>query len=66
MKKYYLQVLLALLLSLPAIGFAQVGIGTETPHASAQLEIQANGKGVLIPRVTQANRPADRRIRCSA
>ncbi|WAC12760.1 exosporium glycoprotein BclB-related protein [Dyadobacter pollutisoli] len=35
---------------------AQVGIGTITPHASAQLEIQAVNKGLLIPRMTEAAR----------
>ncbi len=35
-----------------------IGIGTATPHASAQLDITATNKGLLIPRVTQANRPA--------
>lgn len=39
--------------------FAQVGIGTTTPHPSAQLEVQSTGKGILIPRMTQAQRPAD-------
>ena len=28
---------------------AQVGIGTATPDASAQLEINSNNKGLLIP-----------------
>ncbi|MEI6586685.1 MAG: hypothetical protein WCL56_11400 [Sediminibacterium sp.] len=31
--------------------FAQVGIGTNSPNASAKLEINANNKGLLIPRV---------------
>ncbi len=35
-----------------------VGIGTTTPHASAALEISSNNKGVLIPRISFANRPA--------
>ncbi len=35
-----------------------VGIGTPTPHASAQLEISAANKGLLIPRIALANRPA--------
>lgn len=29
-----------------------VGIGTTTPHASAQLDISNNAKGILIPRMT--------------
>jgi hypothetical protein len=36
---------------------AQVGIGTATPDPSAQLEISAVNKGLLIPRITFANRP---------
>ncbi|RQO32490.1 hypothetical protein DBR32_02495 [Taibaiella sp. KBW10] len=36
---------------------AQVGVGTTTPHASAMMDITATGKGLLIPRMTQANRP---------
>lgn len=39
------------------VATAQVGIGTTSPHASAQLEILSSEKGILIPRVTQANRP---------
>lgn len=35
-----------------------VGIGTPTPHSSAQLEISAANKGLLIPRMALANRPA--------
>lgn len=37
---------------------AQVGIGTATPNSSAQLEISASNKGLLIPRMTMASRPA--------
>lgn len=37
---------------------AQIGIGTTTPHASAQLEIVSTNKGLLIPRVALASRPA--------
>lgn len=36
---------------------ANVGIGG-TPNASAKLDISATDKGILIPRVTLANRPA--------
>jgi hypothetical protein len=35
---------------------AQVGIGTNTPHASAQLEVSASTKGVLFPRMTSVQR----------
>ncbi|ERJ58176.1 exosporium glycoprotein BclB-related protein [Sphingobacterium paucimobilis] len=41
--------------STAAIG--QVGIGVEVPHGSAELEIKSNNKGVLIPRIAEANRP---------
>ena len=40
---------------------AQVGIGTNTPNASAQLEVQSTSKGLLLPRLTttQINGIAD-------
>ena len=37
---------------------AQVGIGTDTPAASAALEIQSTQKGLLISRMTQLQRNA--------
>jgi hypothetical protein len=37
---------------------AQVGIGTTAPHNSAALEISSTNKGILVPRMPQANRPA--------
>lgn len=36
--------------------FAQVGIGTPTPHASSRLEISSTNSGILIPRMTTAQR----------
>lgn len=33
-----------------------VGIGTATPNASAQLDISSTDKGLLVPRLTQAQR----------
>ncbi len=45
-----------ILLSINA--FSQVGINTTTPDASSMLEISSNSKGVLIPRMTQAERDA--------
>ena len=41
-----------------ATTFAQVGIGTTTPDASAALDITSNTKGLLIPRMTNAQRQA--------
>lgn len=31
---------------------AQVGIGTNSPHSSAQLEVRSNSKGILLPTVS--------------
>lgn len=35
-----------------------VGIGTQTPHASAQLDVSSTTKGLLAPRMTTAQRNA--------
>ena len=35
-----------------------VGIGTATPNASAQLDISSTSKGMLVPRMTMAQRNA--------
>jgi hypothetical protein len=40
------------LLLLTSYTFAQTGIGTATPHASAKLHVSATDKGFLPPRVT--------------
>ncbi|HTN35462.1 MAG TPA: hypothetical protein VL053_00220 [Arachidicoccus sp.] len=37
---------------------AQTGIGTTTPDASAQLDVVSTNKGMLVPRVTTAQRGA--------
>lgn len=51
--KYTIQLMISLLFCLPL--FSQnVGIGTGSPHASAQLEVSSGGKGLLIPRMTTA------------
>ena len=45
--------LLSIALFVGAFGaYGQVGIGTLTPNASSQLDVVANDKGVLLPRVT--------------
>ena len=41
-----------------ATTFAQVGINIETPDASAALDISSTTKGLLIPRMTNAQRQA--------
>ena len=41
-----------------SIGQDNVGIGTNTPAPSAVLELQANNKGMLVPRLTTAQRTA--------
>ena len=38
--------------------YAQVGIGTTTPDASAALDITSTTKGLLIPRMTETQRDA--------
>ena len=48
--------LLGLLLS--SISFAQVGIGTTTPDVSAALDVESASKGLLPPRMTEAERDA--------
>ena len=35
-----------------------VGIGTSSPHPSAQLDVTSTTKGLLVPRMTQAQRTA--------
>src|SRR5690554_142620 len=37
---------------------AQVGIGTTTPHESSILDVESTDKGILIPRLTTAERDA--------
>ncbi|MDO7849299.1 hypothetical protein Q5H92_23245 [Hymenobacter sp. M29] len=52
---------LALLAAAPRLAHAQtgsVGIGTTTPAASAALEIRSTSKGLLLPRLTTAQRDA--------
>ncbi|MBJ2173817.1 hypothetical protein JBL43_06175 [Aureibaculum sp. A20] len=51
-------VLIVFAVLLSAHVFAQVGIGTTTPDASAALDIDATDKGLLIPRMTTTQRTA--------
>ncbi|HWK55906.1 MAG TPA: exosporium glycoprotein BclB-related protein [Parapedobacter sp.] len=59
MKKAYVNLIICFLALVPSLALAQVGIGIEQPDPSAQLEIMSNGKGLLIPRLTAAQRPAN-------
>jgi hypothetical protein len=52
------QFLLALTLLIATAGFAQVGVGTTTPDASAVLDVESTTKGFLPPRMSTAERDA--------
>jgi hypothetical protein len=47
-----------MLISFNCAAFAQVGIGTQTPHSSAILDVAATDKGILFPKMTSAQRTA--------
>ena len=49
---------LLLSLLLCSVSFAQVGIGTTTPDASAALDVESTDKGFLPPRMNEAERDA--------
>jgi len=51
-------ILLLLLIGSSFTAFSQVGIGTNTPHNSAILDVAATDKGVLFPKMTSAQRIA--------
>ena len=50
--------LLAVLAAISLTTYAQVGVGTATPHASAALDVTSTTKGLLPPRMTQTQRNA--------
>ena len=50
--------LLSVLLSLTMVVSSQVGVGTITPHASAQLDVTSSNKGFLPPRLTNTQKTA--------
>ncbi|MBO2010802.1 hypothetical protein [Hymenobacter negativus] len=60
MKNIFVFLLLIAALFLARVSRAQIGVGTTTPNAKAALDIQspANNTGVLIPRLTAAQRLA--------
>ncbi|MDJ0645865.1 MAG: hypothetical protein QNJ57_07790 [Flavobacteriaceae bacterium] len=49
---------IALLLAVSTMTFAQIGIGTTTPDASAIIDMTSTSQGILIPRMTTAQRTA--------
>lgn len=55
MKKIILNIALLLVTTL---SFAQIGIGTTSPNASAALDVSSTTKGMLLPRMTTAQRTA--------
>lgn len=57
MKHQYLSVAACLMVNM-ALAQSNIGIGTAAPHPSSLLDIQSTNKGLLIPRVTEANLPA--------
>jgi hypothetical protein len=60
MKIYLKYLFISLSLLGASNAFSQVGIGTNTPAASAALEVtsDANNKGILIPRITATQKDA--------
>lgn len=58
MKSKLYILLLILLPGITGIGFSQTGIGTNSPDPSAQLEVSSTDKGILIPRMSEAQRDA--------
>src|SRR6188474_1078891 len=54
MKKNLVFILLSMI-AIIDVNAQSVGIGTLTPHPSAQLDISNTSKGILIPRMTTAS-----------
>lgn len=52
------KILFVLLFAIPLFSIAQVGIGTTSPNSSSMLDVTATDKGVLIPRMTAAQKTA--------
>ena len=52
------KLLFSVLIILPSLLFSQVGIGTTSPAASAELDVTSTTKGFLPPRMTHAQRNA--------
>lgn len=57
MKRIFLSVAVLITVS-QTVSAQSVGIGTSSPNASAQLDVSSNTKGMLIPRMTEAEKTA--------
>ncbi|MDQ2769447.1 MAG: hypothetical protein M3Y54_02975, partial [Bacteroidota bacterium] len=51
-------VLVSIMLGVGGAAHAQVGINTPTPNASSVLDLVSTSKGLLVPRMTTAQRTA--------
>jgi hypothetical protein len=51
-------IVLTFLILSAGLSYAQVGVGTNSPHTSAALDIESTTKGLLTPRMTAAQRAA--------
>lgn len=51
-------IVLTFLILLAGLSYGQVGVGTNSPHTSAALDIESTTKGLLTPRMTAAQRAA--------
>ena len=58
MKAKNILLALSVVLATSLASHAQVGIGTSTPNASAELDVSSTTKGFLPPRLTAAQRDA--------
>lgn len=58
MKKFFYYLIFTISIIYKTYAQQNIGVGTTSPHASAKLDISATDKGVLIPRLTTAQRTA--------
>ncbi len=52
------KIILIVIIMVSSFSFSQVGIGTTTPDASSMLDITSTASGILIPRMTAAQKTA--------
>ena len=55
---FLVALLMIMLLVLPASAQNNIGVNNPAPHAKALLDLTANDKGLLTPRMTEAERTA--------